>query len=281
MELTELTRYPVKSCRGQALGQADVRPWGLDGDRRWMIVDPQGRFVTGREVPRLVQVEPALVRGPDGAPALRLHAPGQPDLEIAEPSSGPELTEPVTIWRDTVAAAPGGEAAAEWLQRALGRPARLVFLDDPYRRAVDPRYGRDDDVVSFADGFPLLLTTQESLGALNDWVLEGAHRDEAPLSMTRFRPNVVVRGAPAWAEDDWKRLRIGAVEFRAVKGCGRCVFTTVDPITAEKGREPLATLARYRNWDGNLWFGVNLIPDLPEDGPVPSVRVGDPVEILD
>ncbi len=133
--------------------------------------------------------------------------------------------------------------------------------------------------MSFADGYPLLLTSEQSLDAVNGWIAEGPRAAEGPIPMLRFRPSVVVAGAPAWAEDTWRRLRIGPVTFRAAKGCDRCVFTTIDPDTAAKGHEPLFALARHRRWDGKVWFGVNLIPDAPPAGAL--IRTGDPVEILD
>jgi uncharacterized protein YcbX len=155
---------------------------------------------------------------------------------------------------------------------------RLVYLDDPTRRATNPDYSQDGDMVSFADGYPLLLVTEESLARVNEWIADGRHAAEGPLPMSRFRPNVVVAGNAAFAEDGWRLVRIGDVTFRVAKQCGRCVFTTVDPGTAARGKEPLATLARHRRWDGNVWFGVNLIPDAPRDGGV--IRVGDPVTIV-
>jgi uncharacterized protein YcbX len=133
--------------------------------------------------------------------------------------------------------------------------------------------------VSFADGYPLLLTSEESLSELNQWIAGGRKAAEGPVPMRRFRPNVVVSGAPAWAEDGWRRLRIGPVTFRSVTGCDRCVLTTIDPDTAAKGHEPLFALARHRRWDGKVWFGVNLIPDTPAPGAV--IRPGDPIEILE
>ena len=172
-----------------------------------------------------------------------------------------------------------GDEAAAWLTKVIGEPVRLVYLDDPTRRPTNPKYSRDTDRVSFADGYPLLLTSEESLDAVNGWIAEGPRPAEGPVPMRRFRPSVVVSGAPAWAEDGWRRLRIGPLTFRAVKGCDRCVFTTIDPDTAAKGHEPLFALARHRRWDGKIWFGVNLIPDSPAPGAL--IRPGDPVEILD
>lgn len=271
--LADVWRYPVKSCRGERLREAAVEPWGLAGDRRWMIVDADGGFVTGRDCPSLVLVTPSLE-----ADGIRLTFPGLPDLEVPVPSAGPGLV-PVKVWGSELDAALAGDEASQWLGKVVGEPVRLVYLDDPTRRPANPNYSQAGDRVSFADGYPLLLTSTESLAAINEWVAEGPHADEGPLPMTRFRPNVVVTGAAAWAEDGWRRVRIGDVVFRVPKGCGRCVFTTVDPETAVKGKEPLATLARHRRWDGNVWFGINLIPDQPRPGDV--IRVGDPVEILE
>jgi hypothetical protein len=274
MQVTALARYPVKSCRGEALQIARVRPWGLDGDRRWMLVDSGGAVITGRAHPSLV-----LVRTQSDGAAMRLSAPGRASVTIAEPTGREQVQ--VRIWDDEVAAAPAPPDVDAWFSDYLGLPARLVYLDDPTRRRVDPRYGRETDVVSFADAYPLLLTSVQSLDALNDLVWTGPWPYEAPLSMTRFRPSVVVGGAPAWVEDDWKRIRIGGVQFRVAKGCDRCVFTTIDPDTGEKGREPLVTLARHRRWDGKIWFGLNLIPDLDLDAPPPTLQLGDPVDVID
>lgn len=272
IQVTDIWRYPVKSCRGERLDAAVVEPWGLAGDRRWMIVDGAGEVVTAREYPPLVLVTPRL----DGD-SIRLTSPGLPELTVPVPSGG-ELV-PVSVFGNGLAAALAGDEASEWLGKIVGEPVRLVYLDDPTRRAPNPAYSQPEDRVSFADAYPLLLTSAGSLGALNDWVLEGRHAAEGPLPMRRFRPSVVVAGAPAWAEDGWRRLRIGAATFRVAKGCDRCALTTIDPDTAVKGREPLVTLARYRNWGGKTWFGIQLIPDAPYTNE--PVAVGAPVTILE
>jgi hypothetical protein len=272
LQLTDVWRYPVKSCRGERLSSAAVEPWGLAGDRRWMVVDADGAPVTAREYPQMVLVTPRLGRG-----LITLSSPGLPDLTVPVPSGGDLV--PVSVWASDLVAAPAGDEAAAWLSKVIGEQVRLVYLDDPTRRATNPAYSRDTDRVSFADGYPLLLTSEESLSALNDWIAEGPRAAEGPVPMRRFRPSVVVSGAPAWAEDGWRRLRIGPVTFRNVKGCDRCVLTTVDPDTAAKGHEPLFALARHRRWDGKVWFGVNLIPDDPDPGAL--IRPGDPVEILE
>ena len=275
MSVTNLFRYPVKSCRGESLPSATVEPWGLAGDRRWLIVDDGGAQVTAREYPRLVLVMPHI----DSGKGITFTAPGLPELRVPIPN--PDFSEriEVSVWSTPVLATLADEAAAEWFTAITGKPTRLVYLDDPTQRPVNPSYGRETDRVSFADGYPLLLTSERSLAQLNDWIFEGRFPDEGPLPMTRFRPSVVIDGAAPWAEDGWKRLRIGGVSFRVAKGCDRCVFTTIDPETAVKGREPLVTLAKHRRWDGKIWFGVNLIPDLSQGDPA-VIRPGDPVEII-
>ncbi|HEY1824296.1 MAG TPA: MOSC N-terminal beta barrel domain-containing protein [Trebonia sp.] len=272
LKLTDIWRYPVKSCRGERLTEAVVEPWGLAGDRRWMIVDAAGDPVTGREHPSLVLVTPRVEGG-----KITLASPGLPEVTVPVPS-GTELV-PVSVWESDLLATQADAAASAWLTGIVGEPVRLVYLDDPTRRPTNPKYSLDGDRVSFADGYPLLLTSEESLEAVNGWIAVGPRPAEGPIPMRRFRPSVVVSGAPAWAEDGWRRLRIGPVTFRNAKGCDRCVFTTVDPDTAAKGHEPLFALARHRRWDGKIWFGVNLIPDAPPPGAV--LRPGDPVEILE
>jgi hypothetical protein len=238
-----------------------------------MVVDETGHMVTARQHPRLVLVTPAL----NGGGHITLAGPDLPDLTVPVPS-GAGLV-PVRVWQSDLVAAPAEDKAGAWLTELIGEPVRLVYLDDPARRAPDPAYSEAGDLVSFADGYPLLLTSEESLNALNGWIAEGSKAAEGPVPMRRFRPNVVVSGAPAWAEDGWRRLRIGPVTFRNVKGCGRCVLTTIDPDTAATGHEPLFALGRHRRWDGKVWFGVNLIPETPLGAAV--IRRGDPVQILE
>ncbi|SDS43264.1 hypothetical protein SAMN04488543_1720 [Friedmanniella luteola] len=267
--LTSLARYPLKSGRAEPLAEAVVEPWGLAGDRRWMVVDDAGAMVTGRQVPALVLVGARVLDG-----ALELRAEGHPVLRVPAPA-GPDRV-PVDLWgsRFLATSAPGAEA---WLAGVLGRPARLLHLVDPRGRPADPAYARLGDTVSLADGFPLLLTSEESLAALEGWVAAGPRPDEGLLGMGRFRPNLVVAGAPAWEEDRWRRVRVGDVTLRVVKACERCAFTLVDPGTAVRTKEPLASLARHRRHDGKTWFGVNLVPEQPSG----RIRVGDLVEVLE
>ena len=276
LELTDIWRYPVKSCRGEQLTEAVVEPWGLAGDRRWMIVDDAGDPVTARDFPPMVLITPRVEDG-----KITLSGPGLPEVTVPVPS-GAALV-PVNVWGYDLLATPADDDASRWLSAAIGGRVRLVYLDDPTRRAVNPDYSQDSDRVSFADAYPLLLTTEASLDAVNGWIAEGPKAAEGPVPMRRFRPSVVVSGAPAWAEDGWRRLRIGPVTFRVAKGCDRCVFTTIDPDTAKRGHEPLFALARHRRWDGKVWFGVNLIPDLVPDTPPCGTMLhpGDQVEILE
>lgn len=268
MHLASIHTYPIKGAHRVDQDSARVEPWGLAGDRRFMPVDEQCVVVSQREEPRLTQVRPFTVDG-----GIVLAAPGMPELKV--PALADEQVE-VTIWSNQVMASRCGMEADEWLSEAIGRRVRLVYLDDPRRRQVSQKYGRPDDRVGFADAYPLLLANTASLDALNGWIAESGSA-EGPLPMTRFRPNVVLTGAPAWAEDGWVggRIRIGGVVFRAPKPCDRCVMTTHDQETGAQGREPLRTLAKHRNVDQKLLFGVNLIPD-----GTGAIRIGDEVEPL-
>ncbi|MFI5685317.1 MOSC domain-containing protein [Streptomyces sp. NPDC051636] len=270
-ELQSIHVHPVKAFRGFSPREAAVEPWGLAGDRRWTLIDDGGKVVTQREQPRLALAAAELVPGG----GIRLSAPGRAPLTVSVPP--PAATVTTDIFGTKVEAVPADDAAHAWCAGYLGTSVRLVHMDDPAtRRPVDPDYALPGETVSFADGFPLLVTTTASLDALNSLVARGDHAHEGPLPMNRFRPNVVVAGTEAWAEDDWSRISIGEVVFRVTKPCGRCVVTTTDQGTAERGREPLRTLGRYRRFGNQLVFGQNLVPQAPG-----TIRVGDPVRILD
>jgi uncharacterized protein YcbX len=268
VRLTSIFTYPVKGGHRVEQRAARAEPWGLAGDRRWMLVDADGVGVTLRETPHLVRLD-ARVR-PGG---LTLRADGLEPLEVDEPVDAPAVgVRTFASRRGTVAARPAGVVADAWVSKLAGLPVRLVWLHDP--TAV--RAGRTGPTadVSFADGYPLLLANAASLDAVNDWLLEA---QEEPVPVTRFRPNVVLAGAAPWAEDAWpgRRLLIGDAVFRAASLCDRCVVTTIDPETGEKGRQPLKILGRYRNLDQGLMFGLNLRVERP--GPI---AVGDAVEVV-
>ncbi|MGP4006080.1 MOSC domain-containing protein [Streptomyces sp. 4N124] len=271
-QLQSIHVHPVKSVRGQSPREAVVEPWGLAGDRRWALIDDGGKVVTQRRQPRLALAAAELVPGG----GVRLSAPGMDPLTVPVPEPIGAVT--MEIFRDKVDAFPAADAAAHaWCSDYLGAEVRLVHMDDPAtRRPVDPEYALPGETVTFADGYPLLLTSAASLDALNSLIAQGDHPDESPLPMNRFRPNVVVSGTAAWAEDDWSRLAIGEVVFRVAKKCGRCVVTTTDQGTAGRGSEPLHTLGRHRRLGGKLVFGQNLVPQSRG-----TIQVGDPVRILD
>lgn len=269
MILDQINIYPLKSGKGHTVSEAFVHPWGLDGDRRWAVVDEHGDNLWLGEYPRLASVVAHLT--PEGG--LRLTAPGMEQLTVP-PATGPATPVGFSGLDKAVLA---DDAAHAWFTELLERPARLVWLDDPTRRSIDPAHGGlPGEVVSFAWDAPLLLISESSARALDDWLAEeaAAHGEEspAPLSRMRFRPSVIVSGAEAFAEDGWREVRIGAVPFRVSELCDRCAVTTIDPETQVKGKEPLRTLSRRRKWDGKTWFGIRLVPR--ETG---RIKVGDPV----
>ncbi|MEL6345564.1 MAG: MOSC domain-containing protein [Myxococcota bacterium] len=257
--VTQLWRYPLKSAAGVPIQESAVLPRGLADDRRWMLVDDHRRFITSRTQHQLVTVSAART-----STGLRLD--DTLDVPIP-PEDGPRVA--VKIWSDTVEARLAHPGANQWISERLGVSARLVYMGDETRRPVDPNYAGTDDVVSFADGFPLLLISQASLDELNG-------RLETPVTMQHFRPNVVVGGCPPFAEDDWTHVEIGAARFSLVKRCSRCVLTTIDPQTGQRdpGGEPIKTLSTYRRVKGKIMFGQNLL--VAQGG---MVRVGDVVRL--
>lgn len=233
--LTSIYTYPLKSGAAVTLERALVEQRGLAGDRRWMVIDVTGRFLTGRQLPQLT-----LIRAAPHSLGLMLSAPGMPDLTLSEPSTAAKR-EQVTVWSDACAATLADPAANEWISIYLNKDCRLVHMDADCVRSVSKEYSKLDNEVSFADAYPVLLISQAALDLLNGKL-------RFPISMLRFRPNLVVAGTKPHAEDNWKQIRIGNVEFDVVKPCTRCVFTTVD---FELGRfaddgEPLQTLKTYR-----------------------------------
>ncbi len=248
--------YPVKSCGGVVVDEAVVGVTGFELDRRWMVVGEDGIFLSQRGQPRL-----GLVRVRIAGDRLRLEAPDLPAFEVPlEREPGPTVK--VTIWRDGCAALDEGRDAAAWFSEHLGSSARLVRLADDDARPLSSSSAQPGDKVSFADGFPFLLLSEASLEGLN-------RRLSLPVPMDRFRPNIVVTGCPAHAEDSWRQVRIGNVDFGVAKPCARCVITTTNQETGERSPEPLRTLATYRVRDGQVLFGQNLI----HGGPGPCAWV--------
>ena len=240
--------YPVKGCRGLALDAARVGDRGFVHDREWMVVGPDGGFLSQRTHPRMALAEVALTDE-----LLVVRAPGMADL-VLPLGGGGAARRPVTIWRDTVEAVSAGPAAAAWFSAFLGLDCELVRMPATTHRQVEPNRARPGDLVGFADAYPFLLISQGSLDELNRRLCE-------PLPMDRFRPNLVVDGCAPHTEDGWRTFAVGTVTFRVAKPCARCVVTTVDQRTGERADEPLGTLATYRLRDGKLLFGQNLIHD--------------------
>jgi uncharacterized protein YcbX len=253
--------YPVKSCGATQLESLEFDARGPCGDRRLMIVDPSGRFVTQRTHPRLalVQIER------DGA-VLTLKAPGMSALRTPLHPDGARIV--IEVWRHRGEARKASHDADAWLAEYLGTAVSLVACAPEMHRIANRDWVDHDAPVGFADGYPILLISEGSLEALN-------RRLESPVSMSRFRPNLVVHGCDAFAEDDWRRIRINQTIFDIVKPCDRCVVTTIDPATGQKGREPLATLATFRRSSAGVLFGQNCIARDPG-----IIRLDDEVQVL-
>ncbi|TNE60533.1 MAG: MOSC domain-containing protein [Bacteroidetes bacterium] len=267
--LTSIYVYPVKSLAGISLQESLVQARGLQYDRRWMLTDDDGRFVSQREVPELALLATAIE--PPNLVIFPKQDPGHRLLIPLEPERTGKTTETVRIWDDECAAWIYPAETNIWFSALLNRSLRLVYIPDDADRPVDPKYAPAGQQVSFADGYPFLLIGQASLDDLNS-------RMDQPLPMNRFRPNFVVSGSSPYAEDEWQDFRIGQVVFQGVKPCARCILTTTDQETAQRGAEPLKTLSTYRKSGNRILFGQNVIRTSADDG---IVRVGDPVEILD
>jgi uncharacterized protein YcbX len=267
MHLSSLYRFPLKSGSAELLEEGWCDELGLSGDRRWMVVDSaSGKFLTQRVLSRMALLE-ARWQGETG---LLLVAPTMAPLLVPVPGSE-SATRGVVIWRQSLQAPDAGDVAAEWLTRLLDRPCRLVYLPADQGIQVDQSYASPGERTAFSDGFPFLLIGQRSLDDLSARVGQ-------LLDVRRFRPNIVIAGSAPYAEDGWRRIRIGALEFRVVKPCSRCIIPTIDPLNGQldAAREPLATLMSYRKGDGGVFFGQNLIAE-----GTGTLKVGMPVEVLE
>jgi hypothetical protein len=262
--VSNLTYYPIKACRGFDVPASNIQRMGLEHDRRMMVVTPDGGFLTQREYPQLALITPSLKNE-----ALTLSAPNFDSLQLGIQKTGTPTS--VEIWASKgVDAIDQGEEAATWLSDWLGTSARLVHIADGFKRKLNPNYAiNTDDHTGFADGYPILIISEESLQDLNS-------RLDFAVPMNRFRPNLVVKGSEPFAEDTWKRIRIGEVEMALVKPCARCVVTTIDKDTLAKSKEPLKTLGAYRKHELGAIFGMNVIP-LNEG----NIQIGVEVEILE
>lgn len=262
--LSELYIYPIKSLGGVSVQQAFVTERGLQHDRRWMLIDEMGRFLTQREHPLM-----ALLQVEIGANELIINH----KKEVVSPLEVPFETPlgdrvQVQIWDDEVEAHLLSEEFDVWFTNAIGFPCSLVYMPDDSFRKVDADYARNQEITSFSDAYPFLLIGQSSLDDLNT-------RLEKPVPINRFRPNLVFSGGLPYEEDTFYEFWVGTNQFFGVKPCARCVLTTVDQATAQKGNEPLRTLATYRTKNNKVLFGQNLLP-----GTLGIIRVGDEIEVM-
>ncbi len=264
MVLKDIYIYPVKSLGGVRLGESEVLERGLRLDRRWMLTDKNGRFLTQRGHPQmaLLQVEP----GPEGLTVFHKNHPSERITIPYRPLTDSFTT--VVVWDDTVEAQLVSEEISRWFSARLGIPCELVFMEESASRKLKPKYAVNGESVSFADGMPYLLISRASLDDLNS-------RLSSPVPMNRFRPNLVIEGASPFAEDSWKEIRIGSCLFRITKACARCVVTTTDQETGQRSKEPLRTLSGYRKNGTDVLFGQNML--LLEGN---RIRTGDAVEVI-
>lgn len=291
MHVSELNIYPIKSLKGISLDSAIVEERGLQYDRRWMLTTPDGMFFTQREFPRMATL--SLWIEEDGS-GLGVAADRFGDVFVPMDADS-DKRQNVTIWGSVCEAEVYGAALNEWFSDVIGTNCQLVKMPDDSRRDISELFNRGGEVVSFADGYPQLVIGEASLEDLNRQ-LEIGHAGRLPafrrVPMNRFRPNIVVAGSDAYAEDDWKRIRIGNAEFRSTKPCARCVMTTVDQARGEfDGKDPLKTLSTYRSAKDVIpdrfesfgmsptavLFGQNLVGESVGE----SIRVGDKIEIIE
>ncbi|HRE67081.1 MAG TPA: MOSC domain-containing protein [Cyclobacteriaceae bacterium] len=264
LTLSEIWIYPIKSLTGIRVKQAWLKPKGLEYDRRWMLIDENGKFITQRENPQMALFDLAIQN-------QQITITSRRNLQqIAVPLSittGQNLQS--VIWDDEVTTIEPDQQYSQWFSEQLGFKCRLVFFPENHIRDVDPKYAFNKEQVGLADGYPFLIIGQSSLNDLNS-------RLESPLEMKRFRPNFVFTGGKAYEEDNWKNFSIGSVQLKAVKKCARCVLTTVDPQTGIKGREPLLTLSKYRKEGNKIFFGQNVIPLSEHDN---EINEGDEITL--
>ena len=246
--LSQIYVYPVKSLRGFQVPQWPVDHKGLLFDRKWMLIDADAQFLSQRRLPKMALIQTRIVGN-----HLVLSAPKKADLLIPlETTDGEELQ--VTVWNDGCLAKTCSDAADAWLSHFLEVDCRLVYQAEQDIRRVDPRFAAASDQTAFSDGFPFLIVSENSLLELNRAM-------GLQLEMERFRPNLVIGDCEGYAEDSWRRITINHIEFRLPKPCSRCQVPTIDPQTAETGKEPLTTLSRLRKWQNKVYFGQNALHD--------------------
>ncbi len=264
LTLSEIRIYPIKSLGGVKLQNSRLTERGLQWDRRWMLLDEKGHFMTQRQIAGMSLLEVSLHRG---HLEVRHKTKNLPPLQISKNIDNPAESIEAPIWEDTSSAFLVNPEADSWFSEALNQNCRLVFMPDESKRTATGKTSGRIQKVSFADAYPILLAGQASLDDLNNKL-------EEPVPMNRFRPNLVFSGGKPFEEDSWHAFTINNIRFWAEKPCARCLVTTIDQQTAIKGKEPLATLAKYRNSDGKIMFGQNLMYE-----PGGIVKVGDQIKV--
>jgi hypothetical protein len=273
--VSALTVYPLKSAAGIAVDALTLDARGATGDRRWLLVDGEGRAITARECHTLLHITPRFATA-DRNGALLLDAPRHTTLAAVVPDAD-AIARAVFIWDDATLALDAGDDAAAWCSDVIGRACRLVYLDGEAQRPLHPKYagpvGHERRHVAFTDGAPLLVLGLASIDALNARLI--AHGAAEPLDPRRFRANVWLDGLGAHDEDAWSEVQVGSVQLGMGSLCTRCVLTTVNPGTLVRGSEPLRVLAEYRRTPDGVVFGVNATHAGPG-----IIKVGDAVTVL-
>ncbi|GAB2638198.1 MOSC domain-containing protein [Emticicia sediminis] len=269
--VSEITIYPIKSLGGISLQEAIVEERGLQHDRRWVLADENNVFITQRQNEQMALIDVAIEEtGLRVIHRLKRIAPLQIPFEPQTGAGGVPYQQQITIWDDVVRGIRVSDEADAWFTAVLGMKCSLFYQPDDSIRLTDPKYSiTKEEHTSFSDGYPILVIGQASLDELNAKL-------EEPVSMKRFRPNLVFMGGEAHVEDTWRYFTVGDAKLVGVKPCARCVLTTINPETAEKGKEPLRTLTQYRNVNNKILFGQNLL--VVETG---KISVGDEILTLD
>ena len=260
LTISELFIYPVKSTRGLNISSMEFNQRGPMFDRHWMLVDGNNQFLTQRKHPTM-----CLIGAEISGQALTLTAPGKVPCNV----SGTTIQEhQVLVWNDSVLAGDCGDEVAQWLSDYMQKECRLVSMPENSQRLVDPDFAKDNQTVGFADGYPILLFSQASLDDFNNKL-------KTPIGVDRFRPNIVIDGCEAYAEDSWQQIKIGDITFSLVKPCSRCVVPSIDQQTGSKQPEIINALNRYRRRDNKTYFGQNALHENTGE-----LSVGDPVVLL-
>ncbi len=266
ISITALYIYPVKSLAGIELQESSLSEFGLDNDRRWLIVDKNGLFMSQRTTPKMATIQTALKQN-----NLILSHQGQ-EIKVPQATST-NKSMPVTVWNDSLNAQLLSDEVDEWLSEILAQTCHLVYMPSSAKRQIDEDFAKQDQFVSFADAFPILLVSQASLDDLNQKL-------EAAVTINRFRPNIVIDGVAAFAEDNWKDFSINQMDYHMAKPCSRCIMPSINPSKGiQDNVKLLSVLNKYRKFDEKIKFGVNILYKDASKVDNQYIRVGDAVNL--